>query len=102
MKHFMIKYQFKSGTAEAWHREIVQFITNLDNDPELKGKIAYQCMKEREGPGYYHLAAAADDAANVLQGKEFFKHYAAATRLVGGGEVQVVPLELVAETAFRA
>jgi hypothetical protein len=40
MKHFMIKYQFANGTTEAWHREIEKFISALDNDPGLKGKIA--------------------------------------------------------------
>ena len=45
MKHFMIKYQFVNGTTEEWHREIGRFIEALDNDPELKGRIIYRCMK---------------------------------------------------------
>jgi len=44
MKHFMIKYQFGNGTTEDWHREIARFISSLDNDPELKGRIIYRCL----------------------------------------------------------
>ena len=48
MKHFMIKYQFAHGTPEDWHREIGRFISALDNDPELRGKISYRCVKNRD------------------------------------------------------
>ena len=103
MKLSLIKYQFKVGTKEAWHQQVAEFIAALDNDPNLKGKVSYRCLKERNGPGYYHLAAAVDDAAvAALQKKEFFKRYQAETKRTGGGEVQVVGLELVAETKFRA
>jgi hypothetical protein len=102
MKHFMIKYQFANGTTEEWHREIGRFISALDNDPELKGKIIYRCMKNRDDSSYYHLAAAADEQAiKALQQRDFFKHYTEKTRQVAGGEVVVTPIELIAETAHR-
>ena len=62
MKHFMIKYQFANGTPEEWHREIARFIAALDSDPELKGKIGYRVMKNRDDTSYFHLASAADEA----------------------------------------
>ena len=100
MKHFMIKYAFANGTTEEWHREIDRFIAALDNDPELKGKISYRCMKNRDDQGYTHLAAAADDAAiKTLQSRDFFRHYQEKTRKVAGGHVTVTPVELIAETA---
>ncbi|THD70328.1 MAG: hypothetical protein E7813_08770 [Bradyrhizobium sp.] len=100
MKHFMIKYQFANGTAEAWHREVEKFIAALNNDPELKGKILYRVMKNRDDSSYFHLAAAADDqAVKTLQQRDFFKHYTEKTRQVAGGEVVVTPMELIAETA---
>jgi hypothetical protein len=100
MKHFMIKYQFANGTTEEWHREIGRFISALDNDPELKGRIIYRCMKNRDDSSYYHLAAAADEQAiKTLQQRDFFKHYTEKTRQVAGGEVVVTPIELIAETA---
>jgi hypothetical protein len=37
-----------------------------------------------------------------LQGKEFFKFYSAETRRVAGGELSVVPLEMIGETDHRA
>jgi hypothetical protein len=100
MKHFMIKYQFANGTPEQWHREIARFISALDNDADLKGKIRYRVMKNRDDSSYFHLAAATDEAAvKTLQSRDFFKHYTEQTRQVAGGEVTVTPLELIAETA---
>jgi hypothetical protein len=100
MKHFMIKYQFANGTTEEWHSEIGRFISALDNDHELKGKIVYRCMKNRDDSSYYHLAAATDEQAiKTLQSRDFFKHYTEKTRQVAGSEVTVTPMELIAETA---
>jgi hypothetical protein len=103
MKHFLIRYHFKEGSPEAWRQRIAEFIAALESDPELTGRIAYRVMKHRDGSGYYHLAAAADDqAAAALGRKDFFKSYTAETRRVAGGEVEVLPLELIAETLHRA
>jgi hypothetical protein len=102
MKHFMIKYQFANGTTEQWHQEIERFISALNNDPELNGKISYRCMKNRDDSSYWHLAAADDEqAVKTLQQRDFFKHYTEKTRQVAGGEVVVTPIELIAETAYR-
>ena len=102
MKHFLIKYSLKSGSEQLWHQDIVRFISALDDDPELRGKISYRCMKGRGGSDYYHLAAAADEQAiKALQSREFFSRYTAQTKLAAGGEVEVLPLEIVAETGPR-
>jgi len=37
-----------------------------------------------------------------LQANEFFSRYNEETKRVSGGTVEVVPLEIIAETAFRA
>jgi hypothetical protein len=101
MKHFMIKYSFANGTTEDWHREIKAFIAALDGDPELKGWISYRCMKNRDDCSYFHLAAAADEAAvKTLQSRDFFKAYTEKTRRVAGGDVTVTPIELIASTAI--
>ena len=101
MKYSMIKYQFTNGTAEEWHREIDRFIAALNSDPELRGRISYRCLKNRDDSGYFQLASAADDAAvKALQQRDFFKHYTEKTRQVAaGGEVTVTPIDLIAETA---
>ena len=101
MKQFLIKYRLKSGSEERWHQDIVRFISALDNDPALRGKISYRCMKGRGGSDYYHLATAADDDAinKLLQAREFFLRYTEETKRAAGGEVEVLPLEIVAETA---
>jgi hypothetical protein len=103
MKHSLIKYRLKNGPEERWHQDVARFIAALDNDPELSGKISYRCLKHRGGADYYHLAAAADDQAiQVLQSREFFSRYKEQTRLAAGGEVEVLPLEVVVETKHRA
>jgi stalled ribosome alternative rescue factor ArfA len=103
MKHFLIKYRLKSGSKEEWHQGIARFIATLDSDPALKGKISYRCMKRRDGDDYYHWAAPADDEAlKALQGNELFRRYTEKTKLVAADEVEVLPLEIIAETQYRA
>lgn len=98
MKYFLIKYRFQHGSQDAWHRDIAEFISALDGDPALQG-ISYRCMKARDGADYYHLAAAADDQAiKALQAREFFTRYTEKTKLAAGGAVEVLPLEIIAET----
>ena len=100
MKHFLIKYQFKNGSPEAWREQIASFVAALENDPELKGKISYRVTKHRDGADYYHLASVLDaEASSALSRKDFFKRYTEATKSVAGGEVKVLPLEVIAETA---
>jgi len=96
----MIKYRRQNASEDAWHKDVAEFIAALDSDPTLKGKITYRCMKSCEGSDYYHLATAADDQAiKALQQSPFFARYAEKTRQVAGGAVEVLPLEIVAETA---
>lgn len=103
MKYFMIKYRFTTGTREDWHGEIKRFIAALNADPALAGKITYRCMRRRDGDDYYHIAGTADDqATKTLQSRSFFPAYTEATKHAAGGEVEVLPLDIIAETDFRA
>ena len=101
MKHFMIRYEFKSGTTEAWHQEIGRFIKAIDSDPELKGRLSYRVLKNRDDSHYFHLASVTDEAAQkTLQSRDFFKAYTEMTRKVAaGGEVTVTPIEVIGATA---
>jgi hypothetical protein len=99
MKHFLIKYRLNNATAEAWHDDIVAFISASQGDRVLKSSISYRCMKVRDGIDYYHLASAVDDRAiKTMQERDFFKHYTERTKFVAGGEVEVLALEVAAET----
>jgi hypothetical protein len=99
MKHFLIRYQFKNGTIQEWHKEIDRFIAALENDPTLNERIAYRCMKSRENGEYFHIAAAADDqAVKDLGDREYFKHYTGKTDAVSGDTVEVLPVEVIAQT----
>jgi hypothetical protein len=103
MKYFLIKYRFEHGAEADWHREVAAFIAALDADPELQGRIAYRCLKARDGKDYVHIAAAADDAApKTLGQRDYFKAYTQRTKEVSAGNHAVVPFELVAETRFKA
>jgi len=103
MKHFLIRYRFEHGSAADWHQEIGRFIAALDADAELAGKISYRAMKIRDDDtSYVHLASAVDDAAvKALGERAFFKHYTEETERVSGGSVEVLPLEIIAETAAQ-
>ena len=102
MKYFLIKYRLQNAPAEAWHRDIAEFIAALDGDPVLQGKISYRCMKSRDGSDYYHLAGAADEeAVKALQQSPFFSRYTEKTKHAAGGSVDVLPLEIIAETRKR-
>jgi len=102
MKHFLIKYRLQTMPTDAWHREVAQFIAALDGDPALKGKITYRCMKSRDGSDYFHLASAADEqAVKALQQSAFFSRYTELIRQAAGGAVEVLPLEVVAETQSK-
>ncbi len=103
MKHFLIQYRLEQGTTEEWHQEIARFISALDSDPTLAGRITYRCMRRGPGPEYMHLAGAVDDeASRILQTRDYFKRYTEQTKLVSGGGVEVSPLEAIAETRGRA
>lgn len=103
MKHFLIKYRHDSTSPQEWHQVIRGFIDWLDRDPQVRGRIAYRCMKNRDGSDYYHLAAPQDEeAARALASQDFFKRYQQQARTAAGGEVEVVPLDIIAETALRA
>jgi quinol monooxygenase YgiN len=99
MKHVVIQYRREHATPEQWHQEVTRFITALDSDPAIGGKISYRCMSSGEGPNYVHLVEVRDDAAQkTLQERDYFKHYTAETRRISGGSVQVTPMHIVAET----
>jgi hypothetical protein len=72
MKDFLIKFRLTNGPEERWHQDIARFISALDDDPALSGKISYRCLKGRGGSDYYHLAAAAgEQATQALRSREF-------------------------------
>ena len=99
MKQFLIKYRFKHGLRDEWHKEIARFIAALESDPVLNGKISYRSMKVKDSDDYYHLASAEDElAVKTLGERDFFSNYTKRTEDVSGGEVEVLPLEIVAET----
>ncbi len=103
MKYFPTTYQFKDGSPDDWSDEIKRFVAGIEGDPALKGRISYRCMKADNASGsYFHLAAAeSDEAAKALQEREFFQRYTKESRRVSGGTLEVLPLAIVAETAFR-
>ena len=100
MKRFLITYSREKATEEEWHARVAQFIREIESDAELKGKVLYTVMKAKDGTSYYHLAEVLDEqAVQILQAREFFKAYAAATKRTGDDKVTVTPIETVAATS---
>jgi hypothetical protein len=103
MKSFLIRYRLQNASPEAWHKDIAEFIAALDSDPALQGKISYRCMKIGNSADYLHIATAVDGhAVKALQQSAFFSSYTEKTRKVAAGAVDVVPIEIVAETKSKA
>ncbi len=99
MKQFLITYHFTNGTKEEWHEAISEFIRNVENDPDLKGKISYHVMKSAKSDEYFHLASPKDEeVVKILETRDYFKRYQEKTKLVSGGTVVAMPLETIAET----
>ncbi len=99
MKQFLIRYRHQNGSKDDWHKEIAAFIAGIEGDPAIKGKVGYRCLKARDGQDYFHIATVRDDAGRLaLQDRPWFKQYTERTRAISGGTVEVVPLEVVAET----
>src|SRR5208282_4065558 len=99
MKRFLIKYHFNNGSKEDWHEDIRRFVAALESDPLLSGKISYRAMKTANDD-YYHLATAIDENAVAALGQsDFFDRYTEKTGRAAGGQVEVIPLEVIAETA---
>ncbi len=100
MKHFLITYRLADGMEDRRHRDIEAFIAALDADPDLRGKVSYLTMKRAGTRDYLHVAAASDEAAVKLLGsREFFSRYTGQTEATADGEVEVTPLEIIAETS---
>jgi hypothetical protein len=98
VKYVLIKYRFQNGSKEQWHEDVVRFCREVESDPELCGKITYRAMRANDDD-YYHLATAVDQAAADLLGdRDYFDRYTARTGEVSRGTVEVIPLEIVAET----
>jgi hypothetical protein len=103
MKRFVIKYTHhpESGPLEEWHKRVREFISALDGDAELMGRITYRCMKVKDSGDHYHLVEAEDDVPNLLAQREWFKAYTAETKRVAGGEIEVMSMETIAETKLQ-
>jgi hypothetical protein len=101
MKHVLIRYHFTKGSPADWQKEVARFIAAIENDPQLNGKLSYRAMKTADGD-YVHLASVVDGATvDALNERDFFDRYTEKTKEVGGGRVDVTPVEIVAETKFR-
>ena len=102
MKYNLIKYHFTNGSQDEWRREVERFVAAINDDPALRGKIAYRAMRTPEGD-YYHIAASVDDSATKeLVHRDFFEAYTQKVEHASAGSVEVLPLEVIAETDFKA
>ena len=100
MKRFLITYSREKATEQEWHARVAEFIRAIESDADLKGKVLYTVMRAKDGRSYYHLAEVLDETAGeILQTREFFKAYTAATKRTSDDKVTVMPIDIVAATS---
>jgi len=67
----------------------------------LKRKNLVSELKVKDSEDYYHLASAEDDlTVKTLGERDFFSSYTKRTEAMSGGEVEVLPLEIIGETKW--
>ncbi|MDB4979880.1 MAG: hypothetical protein JWM82_632 [Myxococcales bacterium] len=49
-KRFSIRYNFTldNDSVDAWHVHVATFISEIENDPALQGRLSYLCLKDEE------------------------------------------------------
>jgi len=73
----------------------------LGKRSEAQGRIAYRCMKVRDSDDYFHFATAVDDGAPGDLGEAASSSTTPKRRTPPRRTLEVLPLEVVAETSFR-
>jgi len=86
----------------AYEQALQRFHHSLARVPP-SGFEGSQAFRAGGAPPQIGSAAAADEEAiQALQSRAFFSRYTEQTKRVAGGEVEVLPLETIAETKHRA
>ena len=101
MKHTLIRYHLTHGSPDEWDAAVKAFVSAIEADPVLRGKISYRAMKTAEGDYFHHASVADEHALAALQNSSFFKAYTQKVEHAGGGDVEVGPVEILAETEYQ-
>ena len=98
MHGIVIEYEL-SGDEAAWRRAVDTFLKNIDGDPVLQGKFAYEVNTSNDSGGRIHIGHwESEETLSHLQSQPFFKEFAAALQSFAGGNLKATRIGRVAAT----
>ncbi len=98
MDGILIRYEF-DGDEAAWRLAVDSFMTKIDADPEVSGGFSYSVNVAADGKRRVHVGRWRDQATlETLQGRDYFKTFAAAVKGFGGDTLEAVRITQVTAT----
>lgn len=85
MRGITITYKY-SGDETIWHNAMSDFISAIDNDPEIAGKFTYQVATADDKETRFHWGRW--DSAETLkhvQAQDYFRTFAGRVKEFAGG-----------------
>ena len=99
MEGILIRYEF-DGDESAWRSAVDSFVAGIDADPELRSGFSYSVNVAADGKRRVHVGRWRDQATlETLQGRDYFKTFAAAVKGFGGDTLEAVRITQVNATA---
>ncbi len=98
MEGILIRYEF-DGDEAAWRSAVDSFMTNIGADPEVSGGFSYSVNVAADGKRRVHIGRWRDQATlETLQGRDYFKTFAAAVKGFAGDTLEAVRITQVNAT----
>ena len=98
MEGILIRYEF-DGDEAAWRSAVDSFVAGIDADPELRGGFSYSVNVAADGKRRVHVGRWRDQATlETLQGRDYFKTFAAAVKGFAGDTLEAVRITQVNAT----
>lgn len=102
MEGILIRYEF-DGDEAAWRSAVDSFVAGIDADPELRGGFSYSVNVAADGKRRVHVGRWRDPATlETLQGRDYFKTFAAAVKGFAGDTLETVRITQVNATNAAA
>ncbi len=102
MEGILIRYEF-DGDEAAWRSAVDSFVAGIDADPELRGGFSYSVNVAADGKRRVHVGRWRDQATlETLQGRDYFKTFAAAVKGFAGDTLEAVRITQVNATTAAA
>ncbi len=98
MEGILIRYEF-DGDEAAWRSAVDTFVARIDADPQVTGGFSYSVNVAADGRRRVHVGRWTDQATlETLQGRDYFKTFAAAVKGFAGDTLEAVRITQVNAT----